>query len=398
MRELEPDVFFIDQLSACIPLLRFLYPKAKILFYGHFPDRLLARSETGLVGAAKTIYRQPFDAIEAWSTSRADSIVVNSKFTRTVFKYAFGNTFRNRELKVVYPCVDTKDNSGDVAKEAVLWEGKAVLLSINRYERKKGLDLAVKAFAGLTAEERKKSKLIIAGGHDERVQENATTLHELEGLATELKLAHATYHGSDTDALQNDTDNEIIFLLSIPTDLKQRLLHRASILIYTPKNEHFGIVPLEAMLARTPVLATNTGGPLETIYDGRTGWLRSPEKIELWTEILRKPLIPSSADSLRTMGEKGRERVVTEFSHTRMAALLEEEMEKLIGSTGKRPQVMPDWLWVFAVLTVIAVVVGSVMGWFFMQIAVPKAVEFEKARNASSSAAVGTAAVGHEEL
>jgi alpha-1,3/alpha-1,6-mannosyltransferase len=50
-------------------------------------------------------------------------------------------------------------------------------------------------------------------------------------------------------------------------------------LIYTPENEHFGIVPLEAMLAGIPVLATNTGGPLETIYDGRIGWLRSPEKI-----------------------------------------------------------------------------------------------------------------------
>lgn len=50
-------------------------------------------------------------------------------------------------------------------------------------------------------------------------------------------------------------------------------------MIYTPENEHFGIVPLEAMLAGIPVLVTNTGGPLETIYDGRIGWLRSPEKI-----------------------------------------------------------------------------------------------------------------------
>ena len=77
-----------------------------------------------------------------------------------------------------------------------------------------------------------------------------------------------------------ETDNnDIVFLLSVPDELKRRLLHTAKLLIYTPKNEHFGIVPIEAMLAGVPVLATNTGGPLETIYDGRTGWLRSPDNV-----------------------------------------------------------------------------------------------------------------------
>ena len=41
-------------------------------------------------------------------------------------------------------------------------------------------------------------------------------------------------------------------------------------MLYTPPREHFGIVPLEAMLAKTPVLAINFGGPLETVvnYNG----------------------------------------------------------------------------------------------------------------------------------
>lgn len=35
--------------------------------------------------------------------------------------------------------------------------------------------------------------------------------------------------------------------------------------VYTPANEHFGIVPVEAMYARKPVIACNNGGPTESI-------------------------------------------------------------------------------------------------------------------------------------
>jgi hypothetical protein len=46
---------------------------------------------------------------------------------------------------------------------------------------------------------------------------------------------------------------------------KVALLQRCSCLLYTPANEHFGITPLEAMYCSRPVIAVNSGGPLETI-------------------------------------------------------------------------------------------------------------------------------------
>lgn len=349
LKDLHPDVFFVDQLSACVPLFRFLCPKAKVLFYGHFPDRLLAKQGEGVAKAAKSVYRQPFDALESWSTGCADSVVVNSKFTRAVFKQTF-SSMRTRGLKVIYPCVDVAFKVSDTA--APLWPDKKVLLSINRFEGKKNLALAIKAFAGLSSSEREKAKLVIAGGFDDRVVENANTLKALQETATKLGLSHATFKGADTSALASD-NSSVTFLLSVPDTLKQRLLASASLLIYTPQNEHFGIVPLEAMLAKVPVLATNTGGPLETIYDGRTGWLRSPEKVSQWTDVLRKPLIPSSADSLRVMGERGRERVVAEFSHTKMTEALDMEVQRLCSGTGERPRMVA--MWVVAVLGALAV-------------------------------------------
>lgn len=92
------DILIIDQLSTSIPLLRTQYP---ILFYCHFPDKLLAR---GRESRLKRIYRVPFDWIEGVTTDLADAIVVNSLFTKGVFKNAF--PVINQSPDVIYPCVD----------------------------------------------------------------------------------------------------------------------------------------------------------------------------------------------------------------------------------------------------------------------------------------------------
>jgi glycogen synthase len=54
------------------------------------------------------------------------------------------------------------------------------------------------------------------------------------------------------------------------------LLAACNAVVYTPQNEHFGIVPLEAMAAARPVVACSSGGPLESVVDGETGFLCDP--------------------------------------------------------------------------------------------------------------------------
>ena len=75
--------------------------------------------------------------------------------------------------------------------------------------------------------------------------------------------------------------DKVIFLRSISNDERIRLLQNTDILLYTPENEHFGIVPVEAMHLGAVVIACNSGGPLESIEDGQTGFLRPP-KANLW--------------------------------------------------------------------------------------------------------------------
>jgi alpha-1,3/alpha-1,6-mannosyltransferase len=109
----------------------------------------------------KTLYRGPFDWVESWSTGCSDAIVVNSNFTKSIFEKAFPS-LKYREPRVVYPCVNTNATE-EVEKAKPLWEKKKVLLSINRFEKKKDVALAIRAYAELSQEERKSTRLVIAG-------------------------------------------------------------------------------------------------------------------------------------------------------------------------------------------------------------------------------------------
>jgi hypothetical protein len=74
-KPLEYDVFFVDQLSTCIPFLR-EFTKNRVVFYCHFPDKLLANGEyvegknaKKSTGVLKRIYRLPMDWWEEVTTS-----------------------------------------------------------------------------------------------------------------------------------------------------------------------------------------------------------------------------------------------------------------------------------------------------------------------------------------
>lgn len=332
LQEVLPSAFFVDQLSAGIPLLRLLLPNVRVIFYCHFPDKLLAKKG----GLLKTLYRGPFDWLESWSTGCSDTIVVNSKFTKSVFGEAFP-ALKYRQPGVIYPCVDTS-SADTVEVVRPLWGNKKVLLSINRFEKKKDVALAIRAYAGLSAQERKNTRLVIAGGYDSRVAENVSTYMELCELADSLKLKHATAKTVIT-AQSIPDDISVLFLHSVPNAFKSTLLATSRLLVYTPRNEHFGIVPLEAMLAGTPVLAANEGGPTETVISGQTGWLRDVQKVQDWTEVMRIALEDGDGEErLREMGKWGRERVVSEFSKEKMAERLESEISGM--ASAARPPVV----------------------------------------------------------
>jgi alpha-1,3/alpha-1,6-mannosyltransferase len=167
------------------------------------------------------------------------------------------------------------------------------------------------------------------GGYDHRIDENVSYLAELQRLASSLSLTHDTIT-ADPDATPSATASSInashasvLFLPSISNATKAGLLRTARLLVYTPSNEHFGIVPLEAMRSRVPVLADTTGGPVETVVDGSTGWLRDSNDRAAWTDIIARVLGEMPDDEVKKMGEAGLARVRDTFGRDQMANRLE---------------------------------------------------------------------------
>ncbi|KAL7926382.1 glycosyltransferase family 4 protein [Trichoderma austrokoningii] len=355
LQDLEPRAFVVDQLSAGLPLLRFLSPDAPILFYCHFPDLLLAQ---GRQSALKRLYRLPFDWIEEWSMGFAQAVAVNSEFTKGVVARTWPRLKEKVDTKVVYPCVDTtvREDSSSGSDDALLGGSYRIILSINRFERKKDIGLAVKAFAAIPEDLRRHVRLVLAGGYDPRVAENVDYHTELEALAASHSLKHHTVTSFDTTSLSSiPSDASVLFLLSIPNAIKASLLRVARLLVYTPSNEHFGIVPLEAMLARVPVLAANTGGPVETIQDTKTGWLRDPDDVGAWSTVMISVLGMSDQD-VRRMGTDGEERVRSLFGRDNMALRLETSIDEILSQKHARPSLlMPVGIVISLLLAVLAI-------------------------------------------
>ncbi|OJJ51053.1 hypothetical protein ASPZODRAFT_127056 [Penicilliopsis zonata CBS 506.65] len=364
------DIFVIDQVPACVPFLKSLGPRfassqrQRILFYCHFPDQLLAwrgESAPSALKLAKTLYRYPFDWFEGWAMSASDKVVANSRFTRGVVSRVFGSQ-KLGDVRVVYPCVDTtagpkaeQESEGDA--QAPLWGGKKILLSINRFERKKEIALAIRAYHGLDEEKRKGTRLVIAGGYDNRVQENVQYHRELDALATQLGLQTATSK-TVVSALSIPDSIDVLFLLSVPTAFKETLLAQSTLLLYTPINEHFGIVPVEAMHAGLPVLASNTGGPLETIVEGETGWLRDAHAVPEWTAVMDQVLYQMDRADLARMAAAGKARAEKEFSLVAMGDRLEEEISEMLGADRR-----PFYGW-YQLLFVLLLALGALTGFF----------------------------------
>lgn len=173
----------------------------------------------------------------------ADGVLVNSQFTLGVFRRAFPRLSAVTP-RVLYPAIRLRDFDAALtadsrreaveglppALQAVIRQGRTVLLSINRFERKKQLDVVLRAFA--RARCGTEAHVVMAGGYDPRVRENREHLVELQDLARGLGIAPS-----------------VSFVPSFSEAQKHVLLQACTLVVYSPPHEHFGIVPIEAMCA-----------------------------------------------------------------------------------------------------------------------------------------------------
>lgn len=175
---------------------------------------------------------------------------------------------------------------------------RSLVLGLSRLVPRKGFDVVIEAVSGLGGTARDVVQLAIAGaGRDRaRLERHARGHVEFLGPVADVDLA-ALYACADVFAMC----------------CRDRWGGREA--------EGFGIVFLEAAACGVPVVAGRSGGSHEAVADGETGFVVSPRDVGAVREVLGRLI---SDEELRTrMGAAARRRAVQEFSHDRLAALLE---------------------------------------------------------------------------
>ena len=169
------------------------------------------------------------------SVARMDVVIANSQNVRGRLA-----KFLGIDSHVVHPPVDT---------ERYHWaEPEDYFVSLARLTEYKRVEVIVRAFMRMPDR-----KLVVASGGPQEPF--------LRRLAAEASNIHFTGWTSEEGLAD--------------------LIGRARAAIYIPRDEDFGISPVEAMAAGKPVIGVAEGGLLETVVDGETGFLiAAPPTVE----------------------------------------------------------------------------------------------------------------------
>jgi glycosyltransferase involved in cell wall biosynthesis len=231
-----------------------------------------ALSERGLFARIVfKIFQQLFKAADKMAWKKYSGVIATS--TEVKNRIISGGLYKEGpSMSLFYPGIDWYALEGDK-------EYEPFLLVPGRIMWTKNVELALKAF--MKAKLPEPWRLVVAGFLDEK---SKVYLKKLKQISNSSK--------------------QIYFEIS-PTDKKlDELYRKASVILFPPLNEDWGIVPIEAMANSKPVLANCSGGPAESIVHKRTGWLAPPD-IEKWGEIIKS--FPENTSLIKTMGEKARE-------------------------------------------------------------------------------------------
>lgn len=254
-----------------------------------------------------------FRAVDRYAWRNYRNVIAISEEVKN--RVVAGRLAEARRIAVAYPGIDWRPTLQNV-------EYEPFVLMAGRIMWTKNIELAIRAFLGADAPA--PWKLVIAGFVDKKSQIYLNTLREVA-------------NGSD----------RIEFILSPSDDVIFDLFRRTSFCLFTPLNEDWGIAPLEAMAHGKPVIAMNSGGPRESIVDGRSGHLLPPV-VSDWSSAIIKLI--RSPDMVQSLGRHAHG-AVKQFTWDRFIGQVDDWIERWVLAdrvTGADRDVgigipIPDW-------------------------------------------------------
>ncbi len=213
--------------------------------YVHSPARYIWNPELDPRGAsilarAVSVLLKPIDRMRA---GEARSIAANSNYVRDRVLRAW-----HRDAIVIHPPVDVdriaavadwRDRLADSEREVFDALPQTFLLGASRFVAYKQLDVVVRAGEAAGA------PVVLAGGGPERAT--------LAALARRASVP--------------------VVIVDEPSDAMLYALYQRAAVFVFPAVEDFGMMPVEAMAAGTPVVANAVGGARESVVPGVSGVL-----------------------------------------------------------------------------------------------------------------------------
>jgi glycosyltransferase involved in cell wall biosynthesis len=253
-----------------------------------------------------------YSAPARWAVRNADAVFSISRFvTSTIVGTGTPAERVHTILNGIDPDAwDPQTDGSPLRRELGIPPDAPLIVSVSRLFPQKGQRELLRAFARVSAEV-PSARLLIVGGEAPWVR--GTFLPELQALAAELGVkGRVVLAGERPD---------------IP-----RVMAAADVFAMPSFEEPFGLVFLEAMIMRRPVVSLNNGGTPEVVDHGGSGFLAPPGDIE----VLARHILSLLHDpGLRArMGAHGRARVLERFTARRMAADAARAYESLVQDRG----------------------------------------------------------------
>ena len=208
--------------------------KAKLICYCHTPPRYLYGYATArewknnvILNIVGSVINHFLRMVDFKASESVDQYIANSQEVAARIK-----KFYKKEVVVVYPPVVKQ-------KKDILWDKESYFITGGRLARAKHNEIAIKA---------------------------------CQELGVPLKVFGKGFAGYEDELKElAKGKGEITFVGEVTDEEKWRLFAQAKAFLYASEDEDFGIIPVEAMAAGTPVIAYRSGGVKETIIEGKTG-------------------------------------------------------------------------------------------------------------------------------
>jgi hypothetical protein len=230
--------------------------------------------------------------LEKLMIDRADGVISISNGVAETISSLYKVSWEHKNMYVVPLGLDV------VSEDKILTENKndpLQILFVGRLERRKGIDVLLKAFEKVWNENRH-VELYIAG-NDKIPYEKGKTIREI-----------FTEKHANSELL-----NHVYFLGEVSDEQLQELYSKCDIFVAPSRYESFGLVYLEAMNYAKPVIGTNIGGIPEIIQDQVNGLLIPPDDV---SELVQAIITLVKNEDLRiSMGRKGREILTHSFTN-----------------------------------------------------------------------------------